>query len=302
MRRLFLFLATLWLAFAPTFTPAAAMSPSQLITITPAYQAPGWTGWTPLSIGAAVKAFWSADDHGTANMTDDGAGLISAWVDKAGSMSVTATTTARPTWSATAITVPSSGKTLAALVFNGTATGLTSTTLTTLPTGATAGEIWIGLNQTVADADAGIRKAVAYGTGSDTSRVVFRTQNTSANSLRIDNGNSGILDRPGAFAGQHVVRGVFSGTTINGYMDGKLTVPPVATVVTLNTGTIRFRIGARHEDASPSLHFWSGGLRHIVITTALSDAQAQILLAWYLWDMDMPYMLPPNHPYRYRRP
>jgi hypothetical protein len=71
-------------------------------------------------------------------MTDDGSGVISAWVDKVGAMSVTAATTARPTWTVGALTSPT-GNAKSGLTFDGTANCMVSTDLSTLPTGTTAG-------------------------------------------------------------------------------------------------------------------------------------------------------------------
>ena len=55
--------------------------------------------WSPYLLNPSVlKAWWNADDHGTSYMTDDGAGLISSWIDRIGNVAVTGTTTQRPTW------------------------------------------------------------------------------------------------------------------------------------------------------------------------------------------------------------
>ena len=128
--------------------------------------------FSPYDLGRDIlRNWWSADDHGTARMTDDGAGLISSWTDRIAGLAVTAVTAARPTYGATAL----AGR--PALTFDGVANCLASTSLTNMPTGAQDGEIWALFSQAAAaPADTGNRDLIRYGgTSADTCRMVDRT-------------------------------------------------------------------------------------------------------------------------------
>lgn len=289
MRCLAYALTALWLALAPAW----ALSPANVATITPAYQAPGWTGWTPTSLGSALKGWWAADDHGTANMTDDGAGLISAWVDRASAISATGATTARPTWSATAFTGG-----LAGVTFDGVANALISTAITALPNGSTAGEIWAEVDQR-ATPSATIQYPIRYGGGTaSTSRGVSRAiAGTSRASIL---GSASLTDVTVNFFGPHVVQGRWDDLLISGRIDGRVFPTPSTAVVSLATGTTRLRLGA--ADGGAASGFFQGALRNIIITTALPLPSQQQIEAWMMWDMGRAYALPWNHPYRHRRP
>ncbi len=145
----------------------------------------GATGgtWAPVaSLGSTLGAWWTADDHGTARMTDDGSGVISSWTDSVGAMAITAATTARPTWTSTAFNSAYAG-----LTFDGTANCFASTTLTTLPTGANAG--WAML--VVAPTTSGtLYHMLSYGgTANATLRSLRKASN---NAAQITDGTTGI--------------------------------------------------------------------------------------------------------------
>jgi len=240
--------------------------------------------WTPYDLGpGCLSAWWSADDHGTARMTDDGAGLISNWVDRAQGLALTATTTARPTWASTAFNGAKAG-----LTFDGTANTLATTTLTALPTGAVAGEIWAVLSQSKAGSVSGNFAAVRYGGTTDgTFRGLGRVNgagNTNRARVAVDGTTAAnILDDGvqnfGGAAG-HVLRGQFSGTTLTGEMDGTtFSTSPASGVTTLATGTTRLRLGA--STSGTAGNFWQGVLRHVIILRGLLPTKEEGLMR--LW-------------------
>jgi hypothetical protein len=253
---------------------------------------PAATGlWTPTLLDGALKGWWTADDHGTARMTDDGAGLISSWTDNTGAMAVTAATTARPTWGATSF----NGR--PGLTFDGTANCFVSTTLTTLPTGATAGEIWAIFQTTSAS---GISILCRYG---GTTSATARSLEVNPIRARASDIATGLVDGVRAVndGAPHVAGGAWAGTVESGRVDGSDFSPSAsATIATLNTTTIRLRIGA--ANATSASNFFNGILRHLLITTTLTPDQHLQLEGWGAWDVGANYQLPASHPFRNRRP
>lgn len=237
--------------------------------------------FTPTDLGASLVAHWSADDHGGANMTDDGAGLISAWVDRIGGLSVTAATTARPTWSATGFAA-FDGTTKAALVGDGVANTLETTTLTGLPGTSTPGEIWV-----VAVPDpAGIVAAGSYvtygGASNGTNRGVRKGSNVL--SPTITDGSVTTSPALGTITGAQIISGSWSGTTQSGVVNGR-DFTNTGTIASLNTTMTRMRFFA--NSAGTAAAFLMGAIRHVFITTTLTAAQRASLLGWIAWDSGM---------------
>lgn len=244
--------------------------------------------WTPYNLGLdQLRAWWSADDHGTSRMTDDGAGLISTWVDRINGVSVTATTSARPTWASN-----SYNSAYAGLTFDGTANCFVSTSFAAFPTGAVAGEIW-GLVSQSAIAGGGTRYLAVYG-GPIRSLIVNTVLSFQvfADALLTDLG--------GARTGNFILGGNWAGTTEGGRINGADTNPATAVIGTLNTGTTRFRIGAINN--ASAANFWQGVIRHVFVTTTLTVAQRQQLEGWLAWDAGLTSLLSASHPYKNRRP
>lgn len=246
--------------------------------------------WTPYDLGpGCLSAWWSADDHGTARMTDDGSGLISSWSDRVTGLAVTGTTTARPTWTSTALNSAKAG-----LTFDGTANTLETTTLTALPTGAVAGEIWAVLSQARSGGVSGNYSAVRYGGATDGPGAaswrwrglgrVNAAGNANRARVAVDGTDAAnILDDAaqefGGAAG-HVLRGQFSGTTLTGEMDGTtFSTSPASGVTTLATGTTRLRLGA--STSGTAGNFWQGVLRHVIILRGLLPTKEEGLMR--LW-------------------
>jgi hypothetical protein len=250
--------------------------------------------WGPHVLTRSVlKAWWNADDHGTARMTDDGAGLISNWVDRIGGMAVTATTTARPTWAASSF-----NSTVAGLTFDGVANCFVSTTLTTLPTGAVAGEIWVS---TVLNTAGSLVNIFDYGGAVASSARVLQASSGAGKARVSDLTTIGADTSANVLTTPSVVSGQFFGTTMNGWINGNaFTVNPV-TISSLNTGTTRARIGASNLGAAAG--FWPGVIRHVfVLQGTLSDVDRQKFEGFLAWDGGYQASLPATHPYQRFRP
>lgn len=246
--------------------------------------------WNPTALGASVlSARWSAKDHGSL-MTDDGAGLISQWVDSAGAMAVTATTTARPTWSATSFNSAYPGVT-----FDGSANTMVSTTLTTLPTGSTAGEIWV-LGNFTTSGSLGIMAGYG-GTAGSTFRAIRKS------TVDLSAVTDGTVTIAGAsVTGNHILMGDWSGTTETGYLDGTVLSGAPGTIASLNTSTTRLRIGA--STATSAASFLLGVISEVIIITGqLSASDRQKLEGYLAWQGGLAgSLLPVTHLYRWAPP
>lgn len=248
--------------------------------------------WSPYVLPRSVlSAWWNADDHGTANMTDDGAGLISNWVDRIGGIALSGTTTARPTWTNNAFNTSKAGVT-----FDGTATTLTGTSLTPLPSGAVAGEMWLSMTQILAQ----VGVMLSYGGVAAGARRRLSCNATfhpivSDGATNLTQSGTPFLSSPGVVSGQ-----MFA-TTENGWMSGVAFPNNPVTISTLNTGTTRMRLGADNNTAAAS--FFSGVIRHaFILTGTLGLADRQRLEGWNAWDGGYQAQLPVTHPYQLFRP
>jgi len=236
-------------------------------------------------LGSSVAAWWCAQDY--VRMTDDGSGLISNWNDRVTALSVTATTTARPTWGATSF-----NGTFPGLTFDGVANCLLTSTLTALPTGANAGEIWALCTQVSAQTST----VAAYGaiTAGQLRRVSasgtfhpFVTDGTTNN----QDAGANLLSSPAIVSGQ------FFSTTENGWINGTAFTPNPTTIGSLNTGTTRLRIGASNSTSAAS--FFGGVISDVmVISGTLSTSQRQQLEGFFAWNRGLVASLPNGHPYQ----
>jgi len=254
--------------------------------------APAVPPWTPTDLGAALKGWWDAGSHGTANMTDDGAGLISSWKDKISGVNATATTTARPTWSATSFNSAYAG-----VSFTGaTPNNLRTTTFTALPTGATAGNIAALVRQNTAS---GFGFIFQYGSWGSQTRAL-RTYLSTVMRASLTDETTDLADTVVTFTGNHIAVGEWSGTTMKGWVDGTAFNPASATKSALNTPTAgELGIGIKPEAMNSPL---TGVVRHIFVTTLLTTLQRQQLEGWMAWDTGLTSLLPAGHPYKSVRP
>lgn len=249
------------------------------------------TLWSPDVLSRSVlRAWWCADDHGTSRMTDDGAGLISNWIDRMGGLAVTAVTAARPTWGAAVFNTAYPGVT-----FNGTANAMVTTTLTALPTGAVPGSL-VAVAHT-APLSTSTAYLVQYGNSSaSTGRAIIYGGSTFT--VRFYDGTVQLTSTIPA-TGPHILCGSWAGTQESGRIDGTALAAP-STIATLNTSAVRLRLGS--NVAATAASFASAAIRHIFITTALSLADMLRLEGWIAWDSGLTGLLPASHPYKLVRP
>lgn len=247
--------------------------------------------WSPQNIPRSILAgYWSAVDHGTGLMTDDGAGLISAWADRTTGKTVTASTTARPTWSATGFCGAYD-----ALVGDGTANSMTLASTTGLPTGTTPGAIMV-LGQDTSGAAAG-RIAAVYGAASSNQR---RVQVTNASVIAGFDGGT-LVNSTRGWTDPAVVAGYWSGTTewvrANGLQSADVTITD------LNTGTTRTRFFA--SNGSSAANFWAGPIVEIIILATATLDLIQRIEGYWAWEFPLAGIvaqLPSDHPYKAGRP
>lgn len=268
-----------------------------------AMRAPALTGtpaatWSPSDLGAALKGWWKASDHGTARMTDDGAGLISSWTDAVSGVAVTAALAERPTWSATSLNSAYPG-----LTFNGAGSatnGMTNTSYAALPTGSTAGEIWLVGTQAFPGSNGQTGVAVGYGGTSADRRRLIRVATSTVSRGRIDDGSTSLTDTAIVADGSIILGGNWSGTTEGGRINGNIMNPATATIVSLATLGTRLRIGAGNATTVAST--WAGVISEVIVTTTLTVLQRQQLEGYWAWAFGLTSILPAGHPYKSARP
>lgn len=268
--------------------PAQAFSPVETSVVAPPYQAPGGTGWTPASLGAARVADWNAD------VLSDGA--VTTWTDSVSSLAPTqATAGFKPVRAATSYNASKPGVTC-----DGTDDLLrTSTNVSLLPTGSTAGEIWIEADFLSAASVSGVKYAFQYGATGTASRGLRRNlPDTALGRLSVFDGATSLADTSIDIFGPHVWHGEWSGTTERGDIDGAPVSGGPATIATLATGTSAIEFCA---SISGTL-FGNVVIRRIIVTTDLSTANEQRMQAYLAADGGTTAKLPYNHPYRYRNP
>jgi hypothetical protein len=236
--------------------------------------------WEPEDLGAKLKVWWNADD--TAN------GAVATWTDRIASLAVTATAGLEPISAATSFNSAYRG-----LTFDGTDDCLVTTTLTALPTGSTAGEIWAAASDVAAS---GSRQLVRYGTGAATSRGLHRNTVSTIHRPNVSDGSTNLVETVAVCSGPHIWGGMFAGTTMEGRFDGAAMTPASAVIATLATGTTRLRIGA--VNIATASQFWQGVIRHIFITTTLTADERKQLEGWIAWDSGLSSLLPALHPYK----
>lgn len=230
--------------------------------------------FVPTDLGAALIAWWNADDHGTANMTDDGAGLISQWKDRVGGLALTATLTARPLWTAIAFNTSFAGVT-----FDGVANTLRGTTLTGLPVGATPGYILAASNPGVTS-NVNSKFIFQYGNSTNgQNRQIIRRTTANGDVLRASDGGATLSSSAGAWLTPGQVSGSFD-STVTSYLNG--TAGTTSSSGTLNTNTTRIAMGS--DVATTAGNFSLIVNRQIFVTTALTTQQRQQMEGWIATD------------------
>jgi hypothetical protein len=250
---------------------------------------------------SVLRGLWHSDDHGTDLMTDDGSGLISSWKDLINLTNPTAATTARPTWGATAF-----DGTRSAVMFDGSANAMTTTSLPALPVGTDPGWVFVvGADDSAVD-DATARNFVAYGTSTaGNGRYIVRELSPfvagAPPALRMTAGTAPNWRSP-AITTRFMAFMQFQadGQTIDGRLNGDPTTAG-ANPTAFNTSTTRLRFGSGVGSGVSSL--CKGKIRTVVIGAGvLSLADRQRLEGFCAADSGLQSLLPVDHPYRSATP
>jgi hypothetical protein len=245
-----------------------------------------------------LRAWWCADDHGTALMTDDGGGLISSWKDRINALEVTAATTARATWGEAAFNAAHPG-----LTFDGVANGMVMASLDTLiPSGSSTSTIVAVCDPGAGNPSAG-ECAVSYGAnGSSTRRQIQRTQTgaSTPTALQVNDSSSNyaVTGIANGWAAPGIIVAQFEAALLSVWQDGASVGTDDGT---LNTTPTKLVIGA--NAATTPAAFFGGPIRHVMIFAgALTTVQRHQLEGWLAWDSGLTGNLPSSHPYKLMRP
>lgn len=228
-------------------------------------------GWTPLSLGAALLAWWDAE--ATSSLILAGS-AITSWADVKGGYALTqATGSMRPTYASNSLNARP------AATFDGVDDYL-SMESAPFPIGAVGSEIWSLVNQT--STPVGNRVLAAYGGSSTTNRrAAQRSVTASTSRLRTDVGIGAGASAATAsntnvvFDGIHVTRSIIRESNVTSDIDGDAGASSTAVPATVATRT---RIGANTSDTASA--FWQGPINSILITTTLGASNAALLLAY----------------------
>lgn len=249
---------------------------------------PGY--WDPWDLRDELYAWWNADDYGSSLMTDDGLGRISSWKDRKYRINLTAATTARPTYGATAFNGAKK-----ALAFDGTANTLATTDLSLIPTADVPCEVWALFDFTAPFGTAQARNLFSWGGLSGATRRLMNLQNTTAPLFNVGNGATNTInyagtapDLYGKFA--KIIGARWSGTVQNARYDGRPSLVGDTTVASLATGTSRFRLGS--NNANTAGNFFYGPIRQFLITKILSASNRLRMEGWLAWDGGVQAVLP----------
>lgn len=243
--------------------------------------------WHPLYLTRSVlKAWWAADDLAVGSVTN--------WTDRIGGLVVTQGTSAqRPVQAAASFNGAYPGVT-----FDGVMTNLGTTTLTTIPTGAIAGEVWTIGSAPIVPALLGF--TISYGAAAGQRRRLQINTAAPGGLVGCSDGTVTIAANS-MFTIPTVASMNVSGTAMNLWANGSPSSFNPAAIATLNTGTARLRIGA--GDGVAAANFWQGPIRHVIILQGvLSTALRQKMEGWFAWDSGFQASLPASHPYQLFRP
>jgi hypothetical protein len=233
--------------------------------------------WTPADLGSALVAWWHADD-----LAD---GAVASWAPRAGSLTLAqATGSLQPVRAAASFNAAYAGVT-----FDGTDDYLTVEATTGLPTGTTAGEIWLVVDKGAA---VGNRVVLRYG---GASAGQFRSVSLSASVGTITDGTTPVSFTMATFA---IIGAFFGATQYGGRQNGTDLTPSGA--ATLNTLTTRTRMGSA-TGAGPG-NYWQGTIRHALVTTTLTLADRERLEGYFAYNAGLQSVLPTDHPYKVTPP
>jgi hypothetical protein len=235
--------------------------------------------WHPGLLGSDLVAWWRAD-----GLAD---GAPATWVDRVIPKTLTATGT--PTKASNSFNSAYPGVT-----FNGTTDYLQITNTTSLPSGATAGMIFVHCSATDT---AAVQVAFGYG---NTGAISRRVQVSATEEPAVSDGTTITSGTAGEGLGPALICGRWSGTTQEGWRNGTAFAGNPGVIATLATATNRTRLGA--STAGTPNQFFAGVIRHVFVTLDLSTANRQFLEGWIMWDSGLQASLPGDHPYQTVRP
>lgn len=261
------------------------------------YDNPGAGGqidgnFTPLDLGSKLKAWWTADDYGTANMTVETGDRVITWVDRisAVTLSQTSLDTKRPTYYANY-----NADGIASVYFDqaSVAQHLASASISALPNGTTAGNMYAAVNLDT------VGQIVSYGTnGGNTLRRL--TSNGTNNPTASDGSVTAQAAGSDVFSEWTLVSGSFNTAAHAVKLNGS-TVKTSVAAPSMNTGTTVMRVGS--SLATTPAGGFTGQLKHLFVTLGtLTTDEEQKLEGWMAWDLGVTDKLPATHPYKSYRP
>lgn len=240
---------------------------SRRALLSPTWEPASLGSWAPTDLGASLIAWWDAGS----GVTESG-GAVSAWADSVGALTVAQGTAGnKPTYSATSF------RGAPGITFDGTDDYLSVNSTGSLPSGNSAREAWVLVQQTALVADATDRRVISWGSTNSVARTeVFRrvqsSNNVVAGFVGTGSGSVGAFG-PNGFDDYRSARVVVTTAAISAYMNGVAGTP---NSVTSNTTTARTTIGA----STALSGFWQGQIAAILVTGALTIDQAKYLTAY----------------------
>jgi hypothetical protein len=225
--------------------------------------------WTPLNV--SPYALWDAEEDTSITLVGSKA---SAFVDlTANAYSLGQGTDAnRPTYSATSF----NGR--PGLTFDKAGPNFMSRTgLGSLPTGATACEIWIICDQTLAAADTALGVIFDYGSSPNGLRRVERAVVSAVNRARTVIGNGAgsntVTNSNTAFSGRQAVRARIGAAATQVDVSG---TAGASSAVTPNTAAGNILLGRATGGSAP----FAGVINAVIVTPALTGDDETAMLAW----------------------
>lgn len=233
-------------------------------------------GYDPIvALGASLLGYWDAAYPDS--LTLDGGGEVSSWRDlTAGYDAVQATGSAMPVHQATGFGGDP------AVTFDGLDDCLACTDgalLGSLPLDDAAGEIWYLIEQAAPGSDAVTRAAASYSgaNAASTGRQAGRSVAGGVNRAFGRAGPTIVNDTLIDLSTRHVLRLRVTGSAVALSVDDDA---PLTTAAVPATAASRLRIGAS-SSSGPSA-FWQGRIAALLITTLLTEPQADALQGWLM--------------------
>lgn len=231
----------------------------------------GPASWTPFNLGSALLAWWDSS-QGVAVTGSN----VTSWTDRKGAYAaVQAVEGSQPLWSATSFNGAPG------VTFDGSDDELTLGSVP-FPTAANTSEMYAVCQQDALAADTSTRHVFSYGgTAGASRRALTRrvSSGTNRGASEIGDGASGIVTTNTSvdLSTRHLLGAIVTGTTTSQFVDSSSNTD---TSTIPSTGTTRCRIGSNNSNTAGN--FWSGKIRDIIITSALTTEQRTALKTFLL--------------------